>query len=480
MKVISNNITGIAFQYFIWQVYLPAIEGYVPSGMVKTFAAYLDFCYLVRLSVIDENTLKAIDEALERFHRHRVIFQELGVRAPEGPKGLSLPRQHAMKHYIRSIIAFGAPNGLCSSITECMHIRAVKKPWRRSSKFRALLQMLKTNQRLDKLAACRRDFLRRGMLKGSCLSEALDSLEHRINRNPPETDDETMVHDGPQAPGPYAHPTDTTDLINEDEDDEGPVQGERVLNHTVLARRKGAFSKSYYYNVNSNLFLAIGYPNTFERLGLHVGHNLVDLTRRFLYDQLNPLAEISGEHVNLSNCPIPHGNTSVYHSAIATYFAPSDLSGINGMHRERIRANPIWKKGDKSTSRYDCVFVDNGSSAPGFRGMLAAQVKLLFSFRHENVVYPCALVEWFETVGEECDEDTGMWMVKPEYSMLTTGRKRTASVIHLDCVLRGAHLLPIFLDKPVLRNVRYFDALTAFRAFYVNKYIDYHVFETVF
>ncbi|KAJ7362401.1 hypothetical protein DFH08DRAFT_683551, partial [Mycena albidolilacea] len=42
------------------------------------------------------------------------------------------------------------------AIPESRHITAVKKPWRRSSRYNALGQMLLTNQRLDKLAAARR------------------------------------------------------------------------------------------------------------------------------------------------------------------------------------------------------------------------------------------------------------------------------------------------------------------------------------
>ena len=38
-----------------------------------------------------------------------------------------------------------------TSITENKHIFAAKKPWRRSSRFEALGQMLLTNQRLEKL-----------------------------------------------------------------------------------------------------------------------------------------------------------------------------------------------------------------------------------------------------------------------------------------------------------------------------------------
>ena len=110
--------------------------------MVCALATFLDFCYLVRRNIIDESTLDAIDDALARFHRDHVIFEQAGVR----PDGFSLPCQHSMKHYRLLIQLFGALNGLCSSITESKHIKAVKEPWRRSSHFEALSQMLVTNQ----------------------------------------------------------------------------------------------------------------------------------------------------------------------------------------------------------------------------------------------------------------------------------------------------------------------------------------------
>jgi hypothetical protein len=148
------------------QVYLPAIEGHVPDEMVQAMRALLDFCYIARRDVHDTHSLKALSDALERFHLHREIFRTTGIRTD----GFNLPRQHSLVHYVKLIRAFGAPNGLCSSITESKHIKAVKEPWRRSSRFEALIQMLVTNQRLDKLAASRADFAKRGMLKGTCLS----------------------------------------------------------------------------------------------------------------------------------------------------------------------------------------------------------------------------------------------------------------------------------------------------------------------
>jgi hypothetical protein len=107
-----------------------------------------------------------VDEALFRFYRHQRIFQTTGTYE-DTPKGLSLPRQHAMVHYRQNIEAFGVPNGLCLLITESKHIVAVKKPWRRSSKYNALGQMLLTNQQLDKLTASWVDFKRRGMLESA-------------------------------------------------------------------------------------------------------------------------------------------------------------------------------------------------------------------------------------------------------------------------------------------------------------------------
>ena len=110
--------------------------------MVRALSSFMEFCYLIRHSVINEDDLIAIDNAVANFHWDHVIFDE--VR----PDGYLLPCQHSLVHYSNLICEFGAPNGLCSSITESKHIKAVKEPWRCSSCFEALGQMLLTNQRL--------------------------------------------------------------------------------------------------------------------------------------------------------------------------------------------------------------------------------------------------------------------------------------------------------------------------------------------
>lgn len=140
--------------------------------MTRAVGAFLEFIYLARRDVLDENSLEEMDDALNRFHENRQIFVETGVR----DENSTPPRQHSMKHYVESIKLFGALNGLCTSITESKHIKAVKQPWRRSNHFNALVQMLLINSRLDKLAASRVDFEKRGMLKGTCFVDVLRKL----------------------------------------------------------------------------------------------------------------------------------------------------------------------------------------------------------------------------------------------------------------------------------------------------------------
>ena len=141
------------------------LEGHIPDEMVKCLRYLIEFCTLVRRNVHDTTTVKRLEELLGLYHQSRQIFIDAGIRK----KDWQPLCQHCMIHYAKLIRAFGALNGLCSSITESKHIEAVKEPWRRSNRFQALEQMLNTNQRLDNLSAARVAFNSHGMLKGSCL-----------------------------------------------------------------------------------------------------------------------------------------------------------------------------------------------------------------------------------------------------------------------------------------------------------------------
>ncbi|KAJ7750542.1 hypothetical protein B0H16DRAFT_1842627 [Mycena metata] len=402
----------------LMKVYLAAIKGLVPNEVVQALAAFLDFCYLVRRADFDEDTLDAVDAAVRKFHEHREIFRTLNVRTdtPGGSTAFSLPRQHSMVHYRHGIEETGAPGGarVCSSITESRHITA--KPWRRSSRYEALSQMLQTNQRLDKLAAARADFVEREML-----------------------------------PPTYAPP-----VVDPEDDDGGPVDTVRVEGNVVLARTR----ERRYPRLPSDLAQHIKVPN------------FPALLASFVADQLQGDSySDDGSDIDVSD--ITTTPISVFHSAVATFYAPSDPSGIRGMRQERIRSTPSWRK---HGARRDCAFAVEDQDKPGFRGMSVVRVKLFFSFDYDGVEYPCALVEWFKKVGRSPDVTTGMWIVEPELR----GKHRLVTILHLDSLLRGAHLIPVFGEDYLPVGFPFTYSLDAFKAFHVNKYIDHHANEIAF
>ena len=192
----------------------------------------MDLCYIFRRNAITTTALKTAEGLLDQFHNLRRVFIDAGVRS-----SISLPRQHALIHYLTSIPLFGSPNGLCSSITESKHIKAVKEPWRRSSRYKALIQMLQTITRLDKIAALRRIFLKKGMLVGTTaayiaqlLSETdSDAAGDEENRATEEGEDEDKEQGEDYG------------KVGADEclRDIGPVSGPQALSSIMLAPTQG-------------------------------------------------------------------------------------------------------------------------------------------------------------------------------------------------------------------------------------------------
>ena len=222
------------------------------------------------------------------------------------------------------------------------------------------------------------------------------------------------------------------------------------------------------------------YPPSFSTLGLKIKqHNLLELTRRFLFYQLNPVSTITPDELTLPMCLlIWDSKVSVYHSATAVFRALSNPSGPGGMYRKVICSTPFWPRGDIPGPRRDCVFVDIGDSEDvGMKGLLIACVYLFFRFSYNHVNYPCALVRWY-SMSDEPDPDTGMWVVQPEF---TCQGMRHTSVIHVDSIAHAAHLLPRFpSDAPIDCEINYMNALDVYSSFYVNKFIDHHAFEIAF
>jgi hypothetical protein len=199
--------------------------------------------------------------------------------------------------------------------------------------------------------------------------------------------------------------------------------------------------------------------------------NFTNLIQQFIYDQEHPDSDFNATKA----LPTFYGKITVYPSAVATFYAPSDISGVGGMRREHIRAVESWRKGP---GRYDTIFVNTDPSAAGMLGLDIARVRLFFSFSHNGVQYPCALVHWFSRMGDSPNSNTGMWTVKPD--TLDDDSEILTSIIHLDTIVRAAQLLPVFGREFVSRTLSFSDTLDEFTSFYVNKYADHHAFEIAF
>ena len=171
---------------------------------------------------------------------------------------------------------------------------------------------------------------------------------------------------------------------------------------------------------------------------------------------------------SLSDLPQFHGRVCVHYSALATFFAPSDLCGVGGMHQERIRSTPSWY----DHPRYDTVFVVLDDTVPGMKGMNIARIRLFFSFNY-RVDHHCALVNWLDCEDEEPDQDTGMWVV----SLEKKNGVPVTQVIDVRTIVRAAHLIPVFGSQTVPRDVHHYNSLDRYQTFFINKYVDHHSHE---
>ena len=194
--------------------------------------------------------------------------------------------------------------------------------------------------------------------------------------------------------------------------------------------------------------------------------------KSFLYARRHPTNPLIPNHVDR------HvkfsGKIHVFHSALTRFYTPSDLCSPCRMYWQCIQCNPSWYW----QPRHDTVFVVQDKDQSGMQGMLIARVHLLFSFMDYKTIdgdkeVQCALVSWFLPASNQCDPDTGMWMVKPE----GTRRHWPVQVIPLKSIARRTHLLPKYGAGVLPDYITYINTLDEFQVYFVNPYIDHHCYE---
>ncbi|KAI6019411.1 hypothetical protein PISMIDRAFT_106633, partial [Pisolithus microcarpus 441] len=141
---------------------------------------------------------------------------------------------------------------------------------------------------------------------------------------------------------------------------------------------------------------------------------------------------------------------------------------------EYIDAVPTWQQNGPC---YDCAFVITDPELQAMHGMDITCMLCFFSFKSEGICYPCAVVQWFDCIGDGPDKATGMWMV---WLSFTCDHQHNLTVIHVDTIFCAAHLIPIYGWDFVPQEITLCHSYDAFNGFYVNKFFDHHAFEIVY
>lgn len=159
---------------------------------------------------------------------------------------------------------------------------------------------------------------------------------------------------------------------------------------------------------------------------------------------------------------------TIYPSAVATFYAPCDISGTGGMRKEHIRAIPSWRGG---LGRFDTVFVKDFPGAQTILSSLTiARVRFFFSFKFRGLEHRCALVTDYPYEGTAPDTDTGMWIVcRPA--------EPKSRVIPITQIFRAAHLIPVYHSSTLPKDLDPLMTIDTYSKFYVNRYIDHCSFE---
>ena len=153
MKGISSlsRVTGREHDQMAHILLGLVLDARLPDGissvrLVRSIRAILDFLFLSQYPLHTSDTLKLLDDALNRFHESKAIFVDLGIR-----EHFNLPKVHFMRHFVTSIKAFGTLDNFNTEYTERLHIDFAKDAYRATNRKDEFRQMTIWLERREKI-----------------------------------------------------------------------------------------------------------------------------------------------------------------------------------------------------------------------------------------------------------------------------------------------------------------------------------------
>ncbi|PPR06007.1 hypothetical protein CVT24_004719 [Panaeolus cyanescens] len=385
------------------------------TRLVKCVRALLDFMELARYPIHTEDTLAELADALEDFHKFKIIFSDLGVR-----EDFNIPKIHFMSHYIELIRRFGAPDNFNTEYTERLHIDLAKDAYAATNKKDEYPQMTRWLDRKERVIQHEKHIRRR-------LDNEANSLKH-IEKPPPSLIPQRRIHMA-KFPSTTAVSLDTLRT----------VYGARSLDTTiaryVIRLQQPTISNRELTLQTENFHLPFQKLPVFHRIKF-VSNDVYSLTplKDTVVDSIHidpPMETDDGRYIP------GRFDTALVKLNNGTGFTPDDLR----------------------VAQIRCVFTFPKS---------ALNVWFPTGFPHTHMAY----VEWFSALSPgSMDLNTGLFKV----SRLHDNGQRRAAIIPISMIIGSVHLYPRFGPQAptAWTSSNVLDCATSF---YVSEFSDRFIY----
>jgi hypothetical protein len=425
LKKFTDGISGVQQ----WQgseirqmmrIYLGIIQGLVSSDVVRAVRSFIDFTYMAECKSHSDDTVGYMEGFLDQF-----LSRKTALRPGENLWGYI--KLHMLNHYGYHVKEKGTIDGSDSSHMESKHKEDAKLPFRASNQVDPIFQMLRLVDRRWKIAQKQR---------------WLDA----------------------QA--------ETKELM------------ERPLGNS-FAKKPSATYKSIHIFIQSR-------SNLLPELG--------DKLHDYLYEFEVSTFPASSTNILRATHSLQtiRSRVAVFRAMHCLYF-PMHYDTVSKVSPGKCKDIVRCTSTDLKIGQEDFVLVytaNKDAMAEGMDGKRIAQVRLLFTIDYWSTTsrqmckLELAYVDWFQLVGTTPHSDNGMFEVAKkmkmtrkssvgDYSLRNTPTLRDSSIINIDDILRGVHLIPKFGKGPISRRPIN-TVLQETTHYYVNSYIDHHMYNVMY
>ncbi|KAH7905500.1 Zn-finger domain-containing protein [Hygrophoropsis aurantiaca] len=162
------------------RVFIGVLSGAVQPKIIQAARVVLDFIYYAQFHSHTDQTLEALQAALEEFHANKEVFVDLGIREHFN----NIPKLHPMEHYVACIKSRRSADVFNSEFPERLHINFAKDVYRASNKKDYVAQMTRWLARQESVGQFT-----------AYLDWRLERLEKEMDKDPADGDDEADDND---------------------------------------------------------------------------------------------------------------------------------------------------------------------------------------------------------------------------------------------------------------------------------------------